>query len=363
MYPKQSVASISSYLSSKLKILSFLLIILVLYIHSGFHADEIGGMPLNIFVQALISDKIGRAAVPLFFIISGYLFFFSLNGNNLSDSFKKKIKARISSLVVPYIIGCLFCVCFFLALENIPFLQRYLNSSIKSTLSGPWPMVVKNIFWKNGAANSPLAFHLWFLRDLIILVFCSPAIYYLIRYTRWILVMALLGIASFWTYNPQFILLSVFWFSLGATIALERVKVELDISNALRLGIFLLVLALGILEQVYGIELNTVGTVLMLLLGVISLWLLYDFIFNERPRGNATVPFYTSYTFFIYIYHEPAINIVRKLFIVILGKGSGQYLISYLFSPILFAAIAVAVGFCIKKIVPAFFSLITGGRG
>lgn len=42
----------NQYFSDKLKVMSFLLIILVLYIHSGFHEipSEISGMSFNIFL-------------------------------------------------------------------------------------------------------------------------------------------------------------------------------------------------------------------------------------------------------------------------------------------------------------------------
>lgn len=67
--------SISSYTSDKIRLLSLILIIFVLYIHSGFHADEIEGMAINDRVQEFMSGMMGRCAVPLFYMISGYLFF------------------------------------------------------------------------------------------------------------------------------------------------------------------------------------------------------------------------------------------------------------------------------------------------
>ena len=65
----------TQYLSDKLRVLSLISIILVLYIHSGFHADEIEGMVMNDRVQEFVSGMMGRCAVPLFYVISGYLFF------------------------------------------------------------------------------------------------------------------------------------------------------------------------------------------------------------------------------------------------------------------------------------------------
>lgn len=64
----------TQYLSDKFKVLSLISIILVLYIHSGFHdyPNEIQGMVFNANLQSFISGMIGRCAVPLFYAISGY---------------------------------------------------------------------------------------------------------------------------------------------------------------------------------------------------------------------------------------------------------------------------------------------------
>lgn len=65
----------TQYLSYKLKVLSFASIMLVLYIHSDFKEPEISNMLWINNVQVLLSKMIGRCAVPLFYMISGYLFF------------------------------------------------------------------------------------------------------------------------------------------------------------------------------------------------------------------------------------------------------------------------------------------------
>lgn len=77
--------TMTPFLSQKIKLLSLISIILVLYIHSGFHdyPNEIQGMPFNFKLQDFISGKIGRCAVPLFYAISGYLFFLNLNNKNI----------------------------------------------------------------------------------------------------------------------------------------------------------------------------------------------------------------------------------------------------------------------------------------
>lgn len=79
----------TTFFSNKIKILSFLSIILVLYIHSGFHdyPHEIMGMIFNHYLQNFISHTIGRCAVPLFFAISGYLFFLNTD-DGISSIFR-----------------------------------------------------------------------------------------------------------------------------------------------------------------------------------------------------------------------------------------------------------------------------------
>lgn len=118
----------SQYLSDKIKVLSFMLIILVLYIHSSFHDVEIDGMFWNKFIQEFISSNIGRLAIPLFYIISGYLFF--LNTDNGIVSIKRKIKSRVATILLPYIYGCVFYVLFLSILKVIPGVSNYINSNI-----------------------------------------------------------------------------------------------------------------------------------------------------------------------------------------------------------------------------------------
>lgn len=69
----------NTYFSNKIKLVSFISILLVLYVHSDFHnyPNEILGMPFNHYLQISISRILGNLAVPLFYCISGYLFFYS----------------------------------------------------------------------------------------------------------------------------------------------------------------------------------------------------------------------------------------------------------------------------------------------
>lgn len=203
----------SQYLSDKIRVLSFVSIILVLYIHSGFHADEIYGMPEVDFVQHLISGMLGRLAVPLFFIISGYLFFLKVP-DGIASVFSK-MRKRVRTLLVPYLIGCSFFVISLQLISLLPGAGKYMNS-VSSFFSLPIGELLVGTYYAS-ASGAPFAFQLWFLRDLIIIVAVSPVLYYGLKELKWWLV-AILFALSFTGFS---FLNSAFWFSLGGCVAMS----------------------------------------------------------------------------------------------------------------------------------------------
>lgn len=210
----------TQYLSDKLRILSLISIIFVLYIHSGFHADEIEGMLMNARVQEFVSGMMGRCAVPLFYVISGYLFFLKVPEE--MTSIYGKIKKRVRTLVVPYIIGCLFFVGFGVLMTVLPGVSKYMNSSVLPLFSKPIGEILRSIFYDAGN-GSPCAFQLWFLRDLILIVAISPLWYLCLKYLKWGFVAVVFVLTYFDVPHVPFY--SLFWFVLGGQ--LTKAKIEM----------------------------------------------------------------------------------------------------------------------------------------
>lgn len=210
----------TQYLSDKLRILSLISIIFVLYIHSGFHADEIEGMVVNDRVQEFVSGMMGRCAVPLFYVISGYLFFLRVPEG--MKSIYGKMRKRVRTLVVPYIIGCLFFVGFGVLMAVLPGVSKYMNSSLMPLFSKPIGEILRSIFYDadNGA---PCAFQLWFLRDLILIVATSPLWYLCLKHLKWGFVAVVFVLTYFDVPHVPFY--SLFWFVLGGQ--LTKVKIEM----------------------------------------------------------------------------------------------------------------------------------------
>lgn len=350
----------SDFLSDKFKILSFVLIIFVLYIHSGFHADELNGMQVNNFVQDFISGKIGRVAVPLFFMISGYLFF--LNTAVGLAAISKKISKRVHSLLLPYIFGCLFFILFFFLLRFVPGASRHMRGNINFVYDNTVFSLLKNIFWISDGGTTPLAFHLWFLRDLILIVAITPLLYYILGWFKWWSLPILFGL-TYLTVIPSSIFSSLFWFSLGSVFALTNTNIELKVKfRGYLLLLFYAILSLY--EQVYGQGNFIFLQIPVTLLGCIGLWLSYDNVVPRNFQLSKHKSFTTlcGFTFFIYLFHEPTLNVVRKVIVLSIGKNSVGYLVSYLLSPLVFVMFAVICGLVLKKVIPFIYVKLVGGR-
>jgi len=347
----------TQYLSEKLKILSAIAIILVLYIHSGFHDDEIQGMALNDYTQELISTFIGRCAVPLFYTISGYLFFLKVPQG--MRSIREKMHKRVHTLLIPYVITALFYVAFQFLINSIPATSKFVNSSILPVLQQSWPRVLIAIFYDYGG-GVPLAFHLWFVRDLLILVLLSPLLYVLLRYLGWWWV--LLAFVPAYASVPVFPAQALFWFSLGGALTRHSVTTK---HPKLGMGLLALFLALCFL-QLFSPELAFWAhlRIPLILLGIAAIWLAYDALVpaSFSLQGHPWLSAVGNFTFFVYLFHEPTLNVVRKLLVLVIGKNSLGYLVSYLASPWLFIAGATLAGVFLKKLAPRLYGIVVGGR-
>lgn len=347
----------NQYLSDKIKVISMLCIILVLYIHSGFHdyPHEIKGMVFNHYLQDFISGIIGRIAVPMFYMISGYLFF--VNANKISDVWNK-MKRRVRSLVVPFVIAALFFPTFIIVLENIPFASQFMNASSFSDVIYSMPVkdILSSLFYDSGN-GSPWAFQLWFLRDLIIIVAFTPIIYYIrknvIIEVFTLLLLYLLTLIDV-PINPSF---AMFWFVLGSSLLSKLHKINIWYAIIPYMGI-------SLIELFFDIPMKKYILIPIILIGVLSLWNLYDIVVGGdfKLSKHGRIVDVCRYSFFIYLFHEPTLNIVRKILSNIGGHSSISFALAYLLSPWIFSILWIMVGKIMQKYIPNIYKVCVGGR-
>lgn len=348
----------TQYQSEKLKVLSFVAIILVLYIHSGFHdtPNEIQGMAFNHYLQESISGMIGRCAVPLFYAISGYLFFLNTDKGILAIG--RKMKKRIKTLLIPFVIAALFFPAFYLLMELLPFTNTYINGdeSFFKNLQLPVNEIFTSLFWHKPGGTTPWAFHLWFLRDLILIVAVSPLLYCVKKTIGGGILTFALFILSFCQIRC-FPVYALFWFMAGDASLMKLNKAD-------TYWIPVAFIALSAAELIFSELPWKQVRIPIIALGIISIWNLYDRLvpISFELKKFKWLYLGCQFTFFIYLFHEPTLNIIRKLLILPLGRSSFGFAVNYLISPWIFAIMFIFIGYYFKKYLPRIYSICVGGR-
>ena len=349
------------YFSNKIKLVSFLLIIMVVFLHSYNIDIKQGGKILNFeknsnwIVQNFISNGITRIAVPLFFLISGFLFV-SKQTFNFED-YKIKINKRLKTLVIPYLFWSLLGLFLYLVLQSFPQSCSFFTNKL-----------IKNysiIEWINAIIIRPIPYQLWFLKDLIVMVFISPLIFF---FTRKLKIIYLFIVAVFWFFNQDNIILTseaLLFFSIGIYIQLFYKESVYNKSNSSVL-LVLFWLFFILLKTIAGYyDYSKIAEILLLkisiLFGIVAFWKILDkqFVLNFSQGFIEKI---LSYSFFIYAFHEPYLTIIKKALFAMLSKTPTNYLIVYFLSPIIIIFISLFVAMILKNNILAFYKIITGNR-
>lgn len=102
--------------SKTIDLLKFVLIIGIVFIHvapatlviEGVYYGVNSEKSLFYYNSQFFSNVLGRISVPLFFFISGYLFF--LDSKFDLQAYRKKIRSRKRSLLIPYLFWNTFTI-------------------------------------------------------------------------------------------------------------------------------------------------------------------------------------------------------------------------------------------------------------
>ena len=206
------ISHMDSRLSSTIEWLRFVMACMVVLLHAS-GKGVLGHDPFS-YIRIVFAHGICRVAVPVFFVVSGYLFFTKLQIWD-TPTWIEKVKKRIHSLLIPYIVWntiALFAF-FFYAI-----LRARLNGDIPITFPAFFQQQKGLMYLWNTSNGSPIDYPLWFIRDLILIVLGSPLIYYFLKKLG--IYGLILLLLAFFLFNrfPQGLL----FFSLGAYLQMNR---------------------------------------------------------------------------------------------------------------------------------------------
>lgn len=349
----------TEYLSSKLRNLSAVAILMVIYIHMFYREGT--EMPSLMFVEKTIGSGFCSVAVPLFYAISGYLFFLKVPHG--LESISLKLRKRVRTLLVPYLLANILTFLFYVVLNliaiRVPMIDSIVNFKIFNIMQADGWLGTLNLVF----IDPPIAFQLWFVRNLMVVMLFSPLIWLILRCLKGLnggriiamiilLCLFLMDIRS--SYMTAFV-----WFSVGGCLAFMEILPLQKISRPVTL--LILTISYSILSVMVGIGcLPQYYTRFLPVVGIPALWMAYDCL-GDRFLSNKMVADFSKYTFFIYLVHEPLLNIFKKL-PLLMSRSEGMLLGCYLVIPVVFCISAAFLGKCLKRWFPRAYSIYTGGR-
>lgn len=304
-----------------------------------------------------ISLLLDRTVTSVFFFISGFLFFLNTNGFTLSQ-YKEKLRRRVATLLVPYI------------LWNIVF---FVLHSAKSILAAPSDCTTTDAiaplrtfpsaFW-NYADLCPADLPLWFVRDLIVVVLFTPLIHAFAKGRRAFIFIPLL-FAWLW-FLPQWRAVGVnpqafLYFSLGAAFTLNRLspvpKNSIITAGAAAVLTATAIFCVPLFGSLYdeAVRLATVGAMLAAGFGTLS-----------RAKGThigKNCRILSDKVFFIYATHALfAGTTVRLLCTAIPVSGNSGMAAVYVLSPLIIITATLLLHRLISLVSPQIANVLNGKR-
>jgi len=295
--------------------------------------------------------------VPLFFLMSGYLFFATFHWSQ--KTYVRKVATRLRSLLIPFLFWNILALLFFAVAQAIPSIQPYFSGTGKKIMEYGAFDYLNALF---GLKGYPIAYHFWFIRDLILLVALAPVLAVIVRFVPipFFLLLYVCWVTESWPiYMPGAV--GVLFFSAGALCGIKGQSLfAFD-----RFGTAILLLYIPLLfadviwyEAWFNVYLHRTG----LIVGVLATLYATKLILRSQSLCNALVSLGGA-SFFVYAAHEPLLGILRLLaFKYVPLDGAYTMLILYLGIPVLLMTLLVLCHRLLNILCPRPLSVVTGGR-
>lgn len=360
----------NEYLSKKISYLALLSMIAVVFAHAYNYTDTFlqphtiitEGLHPVACVQYAISNALTRFAVPMFFMISGFLFFFGkeFGASTYVNQIKKRCKSVLSVFVIFSVLS--FVVCHII--------YRFTGAGIIGMID---ERMIKNPLY--ALLQNPFAFQLWFLAQLFIMSIVSPLIYFLIKKVKFIFPVILaclwfmdkhLVVGGYTLFNSD----AYMFFTLGAYIAINELnfKTLYEKTETKKLWIISFVLWIAVVTAytLFSATAENSSYIQLILfklseiLGITSVWLSYDRV-SERLLNHPVTKTLTENNFMVYLLHEPLLHIIFMSTITYF-KADIVHILLYFVLPVIIILFCAYIGKLIRNKCPKLNSILTGGR-
>lgn len=326
-------------------------------------------------LQTLLGKTITLSATSVFFLISGFLFFYHVDRID-NELIKGKIRKRFHSLLIPYLLWNLLAVSTILGVKYLTGTLLSEDVSVKNCIeyfwcNNQWFTDRTNILGWSAMMTGPADLPLWYLRDLIVVTLFSPILYVAIRYLKkcFIAVLSVIYVFNLWIPISGFSVHALMFWSTGAYLSINRKPITCDMKKTPQIllygATFILMMVVTWLK--YANQYIVLSDILhrIVTLGLIVIYLNTFTILVQKKQNVAIPAVLVSSAFFVYAVHDfpviGPIHIISRLQCFWPAKESIEALI-YLIIPFIVYAVSVVIYALMLRVVPRLAILLSGGR-
>lgn len=337
--------------------MTFLLSVTVVLVHS-YNIDllmdtavQTGAAGAVARFETLVSAALPAPAVTGFFLVSAFLFFRNVSGENLLQ----KMTRRVGSVLIPYIVWTTLYYMVFVIGGNSPLLRGFLGrESVAFSLPGLAEAIINYSY-------NPV---LWYLKQLIILIAGAPVIYLVVSgiLRGGVYLLVLLWVASRGTIIPILNLDALFYYSLGAYVALHgKYLVEGRLGGEKSgLPCKTVVAAAGVIVSILLYRgAGRYGSILMQILyavaAPVTLW-------YALPARLPEAKPYMKFSLFLYCFHFLPVRGLNKIAGLLLPHNAFSAAAVYVLMPAACVLLAWGLSSFMKRKIPPLWKLLSGGR-
>lgn len=321
----------------------------VVLIHSDFSSNFADISPIGETVMLWGSKFVAGCCVPVFFILSGFLFFNNVD-HFTGTVYLSKLRSRIRSLLIPYILWNIIAAAIFVFKVRVLGFPGYdiivdNRINILNFIKGFW----------NVKDGYPFEFAFWFILRLMIFVVASP-IAWIMAYNRKVIIAIFILLLIF---NVN--LYGMEYFALGAALARNGIS-GFHYNGKLIISLFFLMTLLMI--PISDIEWAADRVqVIRNLLGAMVFLTCSGYLVRRGILDNKIGKSLVNSAFIIYAVHSLYPTVMRKFLAKIFGIDStGGCLLTYFSTWILLIICSWLVYLILHRFFPKALKLLTGGR-
>lgn len=354
----------NSILSKTIEWLRFFCIVAVVLLHSFGDENVFNSYSYGAYdtIRILFSKCLCRVAVPIFFLISGYLFFVKLEKWR-TDIWVEKLKRRAKTLLLPYFLWNIISIVFALALLYAKFVLR--GGDAPDLVAWYKSIGGLRVFWDGREGLYPHNYPLWFIRDLIVFVIISPIIYCFVKKTGivGIVILYIANVLNIWGNVPGFSEEGLFFFSLGAFFSIRRLDFTAICKKHLIIAICVAIPLILAMVYTYGNN-NNVWRYARRLFSLFGSAATIGIVVLLFQKGKIQVhQLLSKSTFLVFAAHGTIVlPYIRMALGKVLPSNQIGLIIKYFSAPLFTVALLVLCNYLLSKLMPKTLSVLTGGR-